>query len=189
MNNTYAQARSAYGKQPPAAAPAAAVQVQPPTSPSVPSQPKAVPQGQPQQSKYLENTIMSAPKEQLLLLLYNVAIKACKGAKEAIEQNNYGTAHEHLLKAQEILLELMVTLDQNIPISEHLTKLYDYFIDRLIEANVKKSAEPVDQVLHFLVELRDTWAEAAKKLRASAAAVNAPAPAAQPTEAGAQAHG
>ncbi|MDF2724876.1 MAG: flagellar protein FliS [Paenibacillus sp.] len=179
MNNTYSQARSAYSKQPQATA-QPAKNVAQPAVPPAPSQPaKQSPAANPsQQSKYLENTIMSAPKEQLLLLLYNVAIKACKGAKEAVAQKEYGQAHEHLLKAQEILLELMVTLDQNIPISGHLTKLYDYFIDQLIEANVKKDPEPIDRVLAFLIELRDTWAEAAKKIRASGAA--APAGTANP---------
>ncbi|WP_238403221.1 flagellar export chaperone FliS [Paenibacillus mesophilus] len=190
MNNTYSQARSAYGKQPQAVT-QAAVQVPPPTNQAVPSQLKTpAPQQNPsQQSKYLENTIMTAPKEQLLLLLYNVAIKACKGAKEAIVQKNYGQAHEHLLKAQEILLELMVTLDQNIPISEHLTKLYDYFIDQLIEANVKKDPAPVDLVLNFLVELRDTWAEAAKRARAGGAAIPSGTVAAPSAEPGAPVHG
>jgi flagellar protein FliS len=88
-----------------------------------------------------------------------------------------------------VLLELMITLDQNIPISEHLTKLYDYFIDQLIEANVKKDAAPVDQVLTFLIELRDTWAEAAKKARAGGAAVPTATTAAPPAPSSATAHG
>lgn len=188
MNNSYSQARSAYGKQPQAAM-QAAVQVPPPTNQAVPSVPKTPPQNQSQQNKYLENTIMTAPKEQLLLLLYNVAIKACKEAKETIVQKDYGQAHKHLLKAQEVLLELMITLDQNIPISEHLTKLYDYFIDQLIEANVKKDAAPVDQVLTFLIELRDTWAEAAKKARATGAAVHAGTTTAPSAASSASAHG
>lgn len=189
MNNSYSQARSAYTKQPQAAAPLRTQTEFAPPAPA-PIQPKAAPQSQSQQSKYLENTIMTAPKEQLLLLLYNVAIKACKGAKEAVVNKEYGQAHEHLLKAQEILLELMVTLDQSIPISGHLTKLYDYFIDQLIEANVKKDPEPIDRVLAFLIELRDTWAEAAKKIRATGAAVPAGTPAAPTSpETGAQAHG
>ena len=50
-------------------------------------------------------------------------------------------------------------------ISNNLYDLYTYFLDRLIEANVKKDTQILDEVVGFVTELRDTWAEAMKDAR------------------------
>ena len=50
-------------------------------------------------------------------------------------------------------------------ISTNLRKLYDFIIDKLIDANISKKKEPIDEALEILTELRDTWKEAMKDVK------------------------
>lgn len=122
---------------------------------------------QPQVNRYLETSIQTATPAQLLIMLYDGAIRFCKAGIEAIHNRNYSEAHTNLIKVQNIINEFMVTLDRSAPIAETLLPLYEYFNYRLIEANTKKAAEPAEEVLQYLQELKDTWMEAAKRIKAS----------------------
>lgn len=119
-------------------------------------------QQQAQQSKYLENSIQTASKEQLLIMLYNGAIRFCKAGIEAMKQQRYDEVHTNLVKAQNIISEFIITLDRNSPVADQLLQLYEYFNHLLVTANTNKVAAPVEEVLNHLTEMRDTWMEAAK---------------------------
>ena len=119
---------------------------------------------QAQRNKYLETTVQTASPAQLLIMLCNGAIKFCKLGMEAIENKEYAEANRHLVRAQDIVQEFRVTLNRNIDIAQNLDALYDYFNRRLIEANVQKQTEPVQEVIGFLTELKEAWAEAAKSV-------------------------
>ncbi|MFD0696256.1 flagellar export chaperone FliS [Paenibacillus sp. GCM10027628] len=116
-----------------------------------------------QQERYLHNTVQQASPAQLLLMLYDGAIRFCKLAVNELKKENYPAANNHLLKAQDIVRELTCTLNMEFPISENLYKLYDYFNHLLIQANVKKSEELVNEVLSYLIELKETWILASKQ--------------------------
>ncbi|SDE50377.1 flagellar protein FliS [Paenibacillus sp. UNCCL117] len=118
-------------------------------------------------NKYMETSIQTATPAQLLMMLSDGAIRFCKLAVEALNQRNYEEANLNIGKVQAILGELAATLDHTAPIAEGLLKLYDYFIHRLIEANVKKSPEIAEEVLDFLRELKETWLEAARISKAT----------------------
>jgi len=114
------------------------------------------------QSKYLETSVQTATPGQLLLMLYDGAAKNCRMAIESIKLQNFADANRFLIKAQDIISELLITLDRSVPISEQLGMLYNYFIERLIQANLKKDIEPVQEVLSYVVDLRETWTQAIK---------------------------
>lgn len=122
---------------------------------------------QPQVNRYLETSIQTATPAQLLIMLCDGAIRFCKAGIEAIQNRDYPEANRNLLKVQNIINEFIVTLDHNAPIAKNLLPLYEYFNYRLIEANTKKAAEPAEEVLQYLQELKDTWMEAAKRIKAS----------------------
>ncbi|MGI6488887.1 MAG: flagellar export chaperone FliS [Syntrophomonadaceae bacterium] len=113
--------------------------------------------------QYRNSVVETASPGRLLLMLYNAAIRNLDAAHRAIEDQNTVQANDCLLKAQDILLELMSTLDMEYEIAKQLLSLYDYMYRQLIQANVKKDVELVDEVRGFLVELRDTWQEAIKR--------------------------
>lgn len=114
-----------------------------------------------QSNPYLERSIQTATPAQLLIMLCDGAIRFCRTSIQAIENNDMETANEHLIRVQDIILEFVITLDKSSPVAEGLVKLYDYFVHLLIEANTNKIVEPVEEVLGYLIELRETWAEAA----------------------------
>ena len=115
--------------------------------------------------QYQQNSIMTATPEELTLMLYNGCIKGIRLAKIGLEDKDYEKANLYMCKAQAIIRELRATLDMKYDISQNLYELYTYFLDRLIEANVKKESSILDEVEQFVSDLRDTWAEAMKDAR------------------------
>lgn len=126
-------------------------------------------QSQLQQNKYLEIKVQTASPEQLLIILIDGAIKFCTQGVEALKQADYDQAHNYLLKVQDIISELTITLDTKAEISGPLLRLYEYFVHRLIEANTRRKAEPAEEVLRYLIDLKETWMQAALSLKMQAA--------------------
>ncbi len=111
---------------------------------------------------YKQNSIFTASPEDLTLILYNGLIKFIMLSQRAIEDKDIQKAHESIMRAQDILTEFKVTLDMQYELSQGLSLLYDYMLDRLFEANIKKDTGILAEVLHFAKDLRDTWAQAMK---------------------------
>lgn len=122
--------------------------------------------------QYQQNSIMTATPEELTLMLYNGCIKGIRLAKVGLEEKDYEKANLYMCKAQAIIRELRATLDMKYDIAKNLYDLYTYFLDRLIEANVKKEASILDEVEQFVSDLRDTWSEAMKDARIKQAGKN-----------------
>ncbi|MGG3466023.1 flagellar export chaperone FliS [Neobacillus pocheonensis] len=114
---------------------------------------------------YENNQVLYAKGEELTLLLFKGAIKFIEQAKLAIEKNDWQRVHNRIIKAQNIITELMVTLNMDIEISQSLVLLYDYMKRRLIEANVKKDAVILHEIQEMLTELLGTWIEVMKMVR------------------------
>lgn len=111
--------------------------------------------------QYRQQQVATAPQDKLLLMLYDGAIRFCHQAKRAVQNKDAEAAHANLVKAQNIILELMDTLNMDFQVAHDLYSLYDYFYRQLIEANMKKDTTIIDEVLVFISDLRKTWAEAA----------------------------
>ena len=111
---------------------------------------------------YRENSIISSRPEELTLLLFNGLIKFILRAQLAVEKKDIEKAHNNIIKAQDIILEFQLTLNMDYDISHNLMLLYDYMYRRLVEANVRKDRDILEEVLGFARELRDTWATAMK---------------------------
>ncbi|GAB2719725.1 flagellar export chaperone FliS [Paenibacillus thermoaerophilus] len=118
---------------------------------------------------YAQNSVNTASPAQLLLMLYDGAIRFTRSGIEDIKNKRYQQASTHLCKAQAIINEFIITLDKSADIAQSLLSLYNYMNRRLTEANVKKNTEPAEEVLGYLTELRETWAEAARKVAAASA--------------------
>ena len=119
-------------------------------------------------NKYAENAAHTATPAQLLLMLYDGAIRFCKSGIDALRKKNNEQAHHAFCKVQDIVVEFMTTLDKKAPVSESLLLMYEYMHHRLVEANVKKDVAAAEEVLGYLVELKETWAQAAKSAVAGA---------------------
>ena len=106
---------------------------------------------------YQQNSVTQSTPGELTLMLYNGCIKFLNQAKKGIETNNIELRNTNIQKAQAIIREFMVTLDQSIAVSESMYNLYEYMNNRLIEANVKNDATIVEEVIGYTTEFRDTW--------------------------------
>ncbi|WP_240419863.1 flagellar export chaperone FliS [Paenibacillus periandrae] len=115
-----------------------------------------------QVNKYLENAIQTASPAQLLIMLCDGAMRFSKLAIQAIQKQDYIDANIQIGKVQDIINEFVITLDPNSPVADGLLKLYDYFLYRLVQANTKKEVEPIEEVIQYFVELKETWIQAAK---------------------------
>lgn len=113
---------------------------------------------------YRTTQIKTASPADLLLLLYDGAIKWCKLAEMHLDSGEGELAHQALLRGQDILDELVISLDFSAggEIAQGLYQLYDYMRRRLIEANIKKDKELVIEIVGMLQELREVWLEASK---------------------------
>ena len=109
--------------------------------------------------QYLRSKIMTASKAELTLMLYDGAIKFCNMAKLCIEKKDIPGANTNIKKAEAIIDEFLATLDHKYPVAEDFEKVYNYLHERLVQANLKKDPEILDEVLEHLRTLRDTWKE------------------------------
>lgn len=128
-----------------------------------------------QRNKYLETAVQTASPAQLLIILYDGAIRFCRSAVESMKTQNYADASVKLTKAQNIISEFIITIDHKSPIADNLIQLYHYFNDRLREANFKKDHTPIEEVLSHLIELKETWIQTAKQFNQINGGTNAPA--------------
>lgn len=124
-----------------------------------------------QRNKYLETSVQTATPAQLLIMLCDGAIRFTKHAIEALKTHKYEEANEYLGRVQDIVSEFNITLDRSLEISESLEHLYEYFKHQLVQANIKKSAEPAEEVLGYLLELKETWVQAALLAKQAASPV------------------
>jgi len=114
---------------------------------------------------YQQQSVMTASQEELLIMLYNGCIRFIKQGMQAIDDKDVPRAHTNIVKAQDIIVEFISTLDMRYDVAKSLMPLYDYIYRRLVEANISKDAVILNEALGFVTELRDTWVEAAKLVK------------------------
>jgi flagellar secretion chaperone FliS len=107
--------------------------------------------------QYQNNSVNTASPGELTLMLYNGCLKFINLAKKAIEDKNIEVKNTNIQKAQNIVSELMVTLNMDAEVSKNMLSLYDYLNRRLMEANVQSDVSILNEVEEFVVDFRDTW--------------------------------
>lgn len=110
--------------------------------------------------KYQQQSIMTMTQGEMLTKLYDEVIKQLNAVKQFNEKKDYQSANIASQKAQKILKYLDATLDFQYEISNNLSALYDYFIRRLVDANLHKENAPIDEVLPMIDELREAFIQA-----------------------------
>jgi len=116
-------------------------------------------QANPHLQQYNNSKILTASPAELTLMLYEGAIRFCNIAIVGIEQKDIPKAHINIVKAEKIVNHLRVTLDTKYPVAEDFERIYEYLDRRLVQANMKKDIEILEEVLTHLRSVRDTWKE------------------------------
>ncbi|MCM1026293.1 MAG: flagellar export chaperone FliS [Roseburia sp.] len=114
-------------------------------------------------TQYNNSKILTASPAELTLMLYDGAIKFCNIAIQAIEQKDIEKAHNNITRTQRIVDYFRQTLDMKYPVSQDFDRVYSYLSRRLVEANVKKDKEILEEVNQHLHSMRDTWREVMQK--------------------------
>ena len=111
---------------------------------------------------YVDDAALTASPQRLLVMLYDRLALDLHRAQIAIEASNPSKAHDSLVHAQDIVFELRAALDLEIwPGGQRLSMLYDYILELLVEANVKKQAHIVATCRQLIAPIHDAWHEAA----------------------------
>lgn len=106
---------------------------------------------------YKQNSVNTASPGELTLMLYNGCLKFIHLTKKATEERNIEAKNLNNQKAQNVIHELMITLNRDLEVSENMMALYDYMKRRLIEANISNDLSILDEVEGMVTEFRDTW--------------------------------
>lgn len=106
---------------------------------------------------------MTASSAELTLMLYEGAIKFCNIAIVAVEHGDIQKAHDNIQKTERIVDYFRQTLDMSYPVAEDFERVYSYLSRRLVEANIKKDKEILEEVNTHLRSMRDNWKEVMKK--------------------------
>ncbi|OJF93939.1 flagellar export chaperone FliS [Alkalibacterium sp. 20] len=110
--------------------------------------------------QYKKNQIETASPKQLVILLYEGAIKFIRLGELAVEKKEYDKVNTNLIKAQDIVAELMVSLnhqDGGNAIASELENLYSFILNQLIQANLHKDKEKMSEARGLMTELLEAW--------------------------------
>ena len=120
-------------------------------------------------SAYRQTEVQSRTPLELVVMMYDGALRFMAQARAAIERKNIPARREAIRRTLSIMSELQSTLDMENGgvISEKLDSLYVYINGRLIEAASKQDARPIDEAARLLTTLRDSWAEIARETAAA----------------------
>lgn len=111
---------------------------------------------------YRRNAVVTASPAELTLMLFDGAVRFCNIAMTALEKDDfrvYDVVNTNILKANDIITELRITLDHKYPVWEDFDRVYDYILWCLTEANIHKDIKMLNEALKRIREMRDTWKE------------------------------
>jgi len=136
-------------------------------------------------NEYLKAKVLTASPEELQLMLYDGAIRFGEQARIAIQNREIETSYNLIIRVENILLEMTNSMKDEIApeTCANMRRLYVYCYEQLVEANVKKTIEPLDKALKVLRHLRETWVLLIEKIieeRTGASDDSPPLPPIQP---------
>ncbi|WP_422614978.1 flagellar export chaperone FliS [Cohnella caldifontis] len=121
---------------------------------------------QPGYQAYQKNKYETASPHRLILMLYDGALSNLNRARIALNGNQRQEAHRYIQKTQDILFELLACLneEQGGVIAQNLKELYFYMIKQLVQANIQKKADLLDESESILRQLRGAWEQIGKEI-------------------------
>lgn len=110
---------------------------------------------------YLTTQVTTTSQGEVLLLLYEAAIKNLRQAQEKIKERNYAAKGVLISKALDIISELSESLnaEKGGDLARNLHSLYFFCSTRLLKANLKMDPALIDEVIHILDGIRSAFAE------------------------------
>lgn len=113
--------------------------------------------------QYKKTNIESVGPGKLLLMLFEGAIRNIDIAKKAILDKDFNLAHNQIIKSQDIILELISSLNMEYEISNQIFNLYEFIYYQLVIANAQKDIKILDEIRALLGEFHAVWEEASRR--------------------------
>ena len=112
--------------------------------------------------QYRTTQIRTSSPGEIVVLLYDAAIRCLSGAELALEQGSLDLASARLIWTQKIMIELMSAVDEERggALGQEIVRLHAYFYEALCTANVTKDVELIRSVKGMLDQLRAAWRRA-----------------------------
>jgi flagellar protein FliS len=112
-------------------------------------------------NRYLGDSVSTASPQRLVVMLYDGLVQDLQLAQQGLARGDLGLVHARLVRAQAIVTELQSSLDLDAwDGAPGLDRLYTYVLELLVDANVRKDAEPITQALTVIEPLQDAWRQA-----------------------------
>jgi flagellar protein FliS len=120
--------------------------------------------------QYRKSSIGSASPLQLVVMLYDGALRFMEAGKHAMLKKDVFAQNEALTKAERIVSELLATLDMNQggEVAKNLLSIYTYVYNQLVTANIEDKPELIDECVAIMSDLRESWVELEAKSRPAA---------------------
>ena len=108
---------------------------------------------------YFQTQVNTTTQGDLLIMLYDGAIKFLKLAIQELQAENHAAKGQYINRAQDIINELNAVLDMEAggEIAQNLRNLYGFMGRHLRQANVKRDPQMIEEVIHLLEELNQSW--------------------------------
>ena len=118
---------------------------------------------------YLRIQTETASPGQLIIMLYDALLRSLVRAEEAISSADVEGAHSSLLRSQDVILELIASLDMTADgeagaMARQMGSLYEYIYRRTLDASLRKDVAPVQEVIRLVEPVRAAWQGALETL-------------------------
>jgi len=115
---------------------------------------------------YKQTEIQTANQGKLIVMLYEGALKFANAAIVAINEKKYDIANNNITRAEDIVTELLVSLDYDRggEIAKKLASIYIYINQQLLEANITKTVDPIKVVIGLMSDLKQSWEQIANQV-------------------------
>ncbi|MCU0825671.1 MAG: flagellar export chaperone FliS [Leptospira sp.] len=116
-------------------------------------------------NEYKANEISTVSQVKLIVMLFDGAIRFLGVAKDNMTPRKYDLVNRNIIKTQDIITELLLSLnmEEGKEVANNLLSLYIYLKKRLLEANMKKDNSIIEECIKILTELKTSWEELDKK--------------------------
>lgn len=116
-------------------------------------------------ARYKEQSVMTMTQGEMLKLLFDEEMNSLNKGLVCLAEKDYEGCNTYFQKSQIIVNHLSAALDHQYSVAEGLDSLYEYFNHQILQANIKKIPEPVEEILPMIAELKDAFVQADRQVR------------------------
>jgi flagellar protein FliS len=119
--------------------------------------------------RYLETSIGTASKEDLIVKIFDALVLASQQAHDKLlnDRQDIEGIHKALLRAQRACCLLMGSLNMEIggELAKNLFRVYEFWHHELVMTNMQKDITRLERVMPYFRDYRETWQQAVTQFK------------------------